>query len=88
MPLLTTYTESVRVKYVSTFLSKATIFNVFIGILCLVIPYLICYRMQGNVLNISSFHNGRVTLFKLKPNNRHRFLANFGNIPRATRSFV
>ncbi|ODN01821.1 Transmembrane protein [Orchesella cincta] len=64
MPLFTTFTEPVRVKYISTILSKATIFNVLIAILTLVIPYLICYRMQGFWLILETFREQPQVLFK------------------------
>lgn len=50
MVIVQVFSENVKIKYKSTFFSKATVFSIVTGVICLIIPYLIAYQTESKVI--------------------------------------
>lgn len=48
MSVFTTFSEPVCINYKTKVCSLGTLFNAIIWLLALIIPFLICYRTQGD----------------------------------------
>lgn len=50
MLIVQVFSENVKIKYKTTFFSKATCFSILTGILSLIVPYLLAYQTEGITL--------------------------------------
>lgn len=53
MVVVEVYSESIKIKYKSTFLSKATVFSVISSIVSILVPYFIAVQTEGKVCKLT-----------------------------------